>query len=224
MDLAAFSRQAGLRVAPCYGATETAAMVTVQTPQAFLAGHRSCGQPLEGVRLRLDSDGALAVHCDRLAVARLDPAGGLQPLVDEQGWWRSGDLAMLGGDQVAPDLQVVGRRDGALQSGGVTVFPAQLEERLLVLADQAGLPLSALLILGLPDPEWGERLVALVRWSTPAREPARMDALMALVSGWPAAERPRRWVPCPDLEPSRAGKWDRQRWQNWLTSQQSLRQ
>ena len=224
LELAALSRQAALRLAPCYGATETAAMVTVQTPQAFLAGHRSCGQPLDGVRLRLDSDGALAVHCDRLAVARLDPAGGLQPLVDAQGWWRSGDLAILGGDQVAPDLQVVGRRDGALQSGGVTVFPAQLEERLLVLADRAGLPLSALLILGLPDPEWGERLVALVRWSTSAREPARMDALMALVSGWPAAERPRHWVPCPDLEPSRAGKWDRQRWQNWLTSQQSLQQ
>ena len=85
LDLAALSRQAGLRLAPCYGATETAAMVTVQTPQAFLAGHRSCGQPLEGVRLRLDPDGALAVHCDRLAVARLDPAGGLQALVDAQG-------------------------------------------------------------------------------------------------------------------------------------------
>ena len=43
LDLAALSRQAALRLAPCYGATETAAMVTVQTPQAFLAGHRSCG-------------------------------------------------------------------------------------------------------------------------------------------------------------------------------------
>ena len=155
LDLAARSRQAGLRLAPCYGATETAAMVTVQTPQAFLAGHRSCGQPLEGVRLRLDPDGALAVHCDRLAVARLDPAGGLQALVDAQGWWRTGDLATLGDAEVAPDLQVMGRRDGALQSGGVTVFPEQLEDRLLGLAAQAGLPLSAVLMLGLPDPEWG---------------------------------------------------------------------
>ncbi|QNI49425.1 O-succinylbenzoic acid--CoA ligase (OSB-CoA synthetase) [Synechococcus sp. A18-25c] len=224
LDLAALSRQAGLRLAPCYGATETAAMVTVQTPQAFLAGHRSCGQPLEGVRLRLDPDGALAVHCDRLAAARLDPSGGLQPLVDKEGWWRSGDLATLGDAQVVPDLQIVGRRDGALQSGGVTVFPEQLEDRLLGLVDQVELPLSAVLILGLPDPEWGARLVALVRWSTSDRDPARMDALRALVSDWPAAERPRRWVSCPDLEPSRAGKWDRQRWQTWLVSQQSDQQ
>ena len=224
LDLAAHSRQAGLRLAPCYGATETAAMVTVQTPQAFLAGHRSCGQPLEGVRLRLDPDGALAVHCDRLAVARLDPAGGLQALVDAQGWWRTGDLATLGDAEVAPDLQVMGRRDGALQSGGVTVFPEQLEDRLLGLAAQAGLPLSAVLMLGLPDPEWGARLVALVRWSTSDRDAARMDALRALVSGWPAAERPRRWVPCADLAPSRAGKWDRRRWQTWLLSQQSAQQ
>ena len=99
-----------------------------------------------------------------------------------------------------------------------------MEDRLLGLVDQVELPLSAVLILGLPDPEWGARLVALVRWSTLDRDPARMDALRALVSDWPAAERPRRWVSCPDLEPSRAGKWDRQRWQTWLVSQQSDQQ
>ena len=78
---------------------------------------------------------------------------------------------------------------------------------------------------GCPIRSGGERLVALVRWSTSAREPTRMDALMALVSGWPAAERPRRWVPCPRIwSLRRQGKWDRQRWQNWLTSQQSLQQ
>ena len=150
--------------------------------------------------------------------------GGLQALVDEQGWWRTGDLATLGDAQVAPDLQVVGRRDGALQIRWRHGLPEQLEDRLLSLADRAGLPLSAVLMLGLPDPEWGAQLVALVRWSTPDRVPARMDALRALVSGWPAAERPRRWVPCADLAPSRAGKWDRRRWQTWLLSQQSAQQ
>ena len=224
MDLADHARQAGLRLAPCYGATETAAMVTAQTPQSFLAGHSGCGQPLDGVRLRLDPDGALVVHCDRLAVARLDPAGGLEALADEAGWWRTGDLATLGDSCVAPELQILGRRDGALQSGGVTVFPQQLEDRLLELARRADLPLSAVLMLAVPDAEWGEQLVALVRWTTPDRDQQRMDALKGLVLAWPAAERPRRWLPCPDLEPSVAGKWERQRWQTWLASQQSGQQ
>ena len=213
----------GFAFGPCYGATETAAMVTVQTPQAFLAGHRSCGQPLEGVRLRLDPDGALAVHCDRLAVARLDPAGGLQALVDAQGWWRTGDLATLGDAQVAPDLQV-----GVAEMVRCNPVASRsfLSSWRIVCWDWRIRPVCP---LGRADARAarsgvGARLVALVRWSTSDRDAARMDALRALVSGWPAAERPRRWVPCADLAPSRAGKWDRRRWQTWLLSQQSAQQ
>ena len=69
-DLADQSRDLGIRLAPCYGATETAAMVTAQAPLDFLDGTGGCGRPLDGVRLRLNQQGALAVHCDRLAVAR----------------------------------------------------------------------------------------------------------------------------------------------------------
>jgi len=41
----------------------------------------------------------------------------------------------------------------------------------------------AVLLLGVEDPLWGQSLVALVR----------------LVAGWPPAERPRTWWPCPEL-------------------------
>ena len=46
-------------------------------------------------------------------------------------------------------------------SGGETVFPEQLEARLLA----SDLPLEAVLLLGIPDTDWGERLVGLVRSS-----------------------------------------------------------
>ena len=223
-DLADQSRQAGLRLAPCYGATETAAMVTALSPADFLAGVCGCGRPLEGVRLRLNQHGALAVHCDRLAAARLDDSAALRAIPDRDGWWHSGDLAELEGSPTRPLLHVRGRLDGAILSGGVTVFPSQLEERLLMDAGRAGLQLDAVLLLGLADREWGERLVALVRWSSVEVPSAAFDGLRRLVSDWPAAERPLHWYPCPELERSSAGKWERARWKQWLLNQHSAQQ
>jgi O-succinylbenzoic acid--CoA ligase len=45
-----------------------------------------------------------------------------------------------------------------------------------------------------------------------------LASLAALVAPWPPAERPRRWVPCPELAPSAAGKWERGRWRRWLAA------
>ena len=220
-DLADQSRDLGIRLAPCYGATETAAMVTAQAPLDFLAGTGGCGRPLDGVRLRLNQQGALAVHCDRLAVARLDGTGGLSALSDVNGWWQSADLAELEGSSTDPQLHLLGRIDDAIHSGGVTVFPSQLEKRLLREARKQGLPLDAVLLLGLVNREWGERLVALVRWSSADVSSDAFDCLRRLVSEWSAPERPLDWIQCQELECSAAGKWERARWQNWLSAHQS---
>jgi O-succinylbenzoic acid--CoA ligase len=223
-DLVNQSRDLGIRLAPCYGATETAAMVTAQAPREFLAGQGGCGRSLDGVRLQLNQQGALAVHCDRLAVARLDEAGGLCAVTDAQGWWHSADLAELEGSPTDPQLHLLGRLDGAIQSGGITVFPAQLEQRLLTDARQQGLPLDAVLLLGLANREWGERLVALIRWSSVEPPSDGFECLRRLVSNWPAPERPLHWVQCQELERSSAGKWERARWQQWLAAQHSDQQ
>ena len=111
---------------------------------------------------------------------------------------------------------MLSRLDGALQSGGETVFPEILEARLVAAAAAVDLPLEAVLLLGLPDAEWGERLVALVR-PLPGADPAAViSALAAITAGWWPAERPRQWQPCPSLATSAAGKWERARWRRWL--------
>ena len=219
-DLADQACQAELCLAPCYGATETAAMVTALTPVAFLAGTGGCGSPLPGVHLRLVQDGALAVQCDRLAVARLDADGGLSTVAAADGWWRTGDAAEFSGSAPEIHLRILGRLDGAIQSGGVTVFPGELEERIRLLLRGTGLPIDAVLLLGVENVEWGERLVGLVRWTAGDGPIGGFDALRELVRDWPAAERPMDWIHCPDLQSSPAGKWERSRWQNWLASQQ----
>ena len=203
------ARQSGIRLAPCYGATETAAMVTALPPQRFLAGENGCGDALNDVELRLLPNRALGVRTPRLALGSWSPLRrqAFSSLSDDAGWWRSGDAADL-----SAGLRILGRLDGAVHSGGETVFPEQLEALLLQAAEQADLPVQALLILGVEDPEWGERLVALVRTS----DPSVLPALQQLTAGWAPADRPRRWLPCPELAPSAAGKWQRQRWRDWV--------
>ncbi|MEO1003155.1 MAG: AMP-binding protein [Cyanobacteria bacterium J06638_7] len=212
-ELAARARAAGLRLAPCYGATETAAMVTALPPERFLAGAAGCGPPLGGVELRcVGSAGAVELRCGRLTPGFLE-SGELRPLPrDGQGWWRSGDAGRLG----VEGLELRGRLDGAIHSGGETVFPEQLEQRLSAAAAVADLPLQAVLLLGQDEPEWGQRLVALVRPGPAADGGALLQLLQTLCADWAAAERPRRWILCPELAPSALGKWQRGRWQRWL--------
>ena len=224
--LAERARQLGLRLAPCYGATETAAMVCALPPERFLAGESGCGRPLADVQLRLASPGGADAGCAaqaplEVATDRLSPGwlqqGQLVPLPrSADGWWRSGDAARLN----PSGLEIVGRLDGAIHSGGETVFPEQIEQRLGALIQAQALPVEALLLLGESDPRWGQRLVALVRLQGPSAGPVDaasvLAALARLARQLPPAERPARWLLCPTLAPTVTGKWQRQRWQQWL--------
>jgi len=216
--LAHRARQLGLRLAPCYGATETAAMVCALPPERFLAGESGCGQPLADVQLRLAGPaGALEVATGRLSPGWLQQ-GQLVPLPRSvDGWWRSGDAARLS----PSGLEIVGRLDGAIHSGGETVFPEQVEQRLEAMIQAAGLPVAALLLLGEPDPRWGQRLVALVRVADPADPDQSLQlplaqALERLARQLPPSQRPMRWLLCPTLARTAAGKWERQAWQSWM--------
>lgn len=86
----------------------------------------------------------------------------------------------------------------------------------MALAAAAQLPLAALLLLPQADALWGERLVALVRPKAGADAEALLAALAALAGQLPASQRPLHWRHCPPLEPTAAGKWERQRWRAWL--------
>ena len=212
--LAEVCRREGLPLAPCYGSTETGAMVAALAPQAFLAGESGCGQPLSHAELRLEpSSGALQIRSGSLAAA-LWSWDAWQPLPLQQGWWSSGDLARL----EAHGLQLLGRRDGAIQSGAETVFPEQVEEALLRLIREAGLGIEAVLLLPQEDPLWGARLSALVRPAEPQDWPALERSLRQLAEHLPPAQRPRQWLLCKGLERNAMGKWERQRWRQWLES------
>ena len=223
--LAKQARALGIRLAPCYGATETAAMVTVLSPDDFLAGRGGCGTPLRDVELSIGTNNSLKVKTPRLAKAQW-MNGHLKQLTNKDGWWQSGDIAKITTTNQIQQLEILGRIDTAIQSGGETVFPEKLETLLFQSAIKDELPIEALLLLPVQDQEWGQRLVALVRLreehSKTTKSSEAFIRLQSLVKEWLPAERPIAWHKCAQLAPNSTGKWERSYWKDWLAKNNNL--
>jgi len=83
-------------------------------------------------------------------------------VVAPDGWLHTGDIGAL--DEEG-DLWVTGRRSDRIVTGGVTVDAVEVEEAL-----RAYPAVADACVVGLPDPEWGERVAA---WVVP--EPGGLD-------------------------------------------------
>lgn len=154
---------AGWPVALTYGMTETCSQVATAPPALVRARPGTAGAPLDGIQVRIAPGGEIEVRGDVVARAyhrvgaptgaETERAGG-EPLTRADGWYRTGDLGRLDRDG---HLWVTGRRDHRIVSGGVNVDPAEVER---VLAAHPGVAEAA--VVGLPDPEWGDRVAAAV--------------------------------------------------------------
>ncbi|GAA3553591.1 o-succinylbenzoate--CoA ligase [Amycolatopsis ultiminotia] len=139
--LRARAAEAGVRIVPAYGMSETA------------SGCVYDGLPLDGVRVEPDADERLCISGDVLAHGyRLAPELTADSFRD--GWFRTSDRGRL-----LPDgrVEVLGRADDVINTGGVKVSAGAVER---VLGSCPGVRDAC--VVGLPDPEWGEAVVALV--------------------------------------------------------------
>lgn len=148
-DLLEDARKRDLPLAPCYGATETAAMVTAMDPEDFRAGATGVGTTLPHARIEVDPDQRILVHSPSLL-------RGYRPSVD--GFVRdpfpTGDLGKF---DASGNLHILGRADRVIITGGEKVHPEQVEAAALA----TGL-LSHARCIGVPDPEWGQRVELIV--------------------------------------------------------------
>jgi O-succinylbenzoic acid--CoA ligase len=134
------------------------------------------GLPLDGVGLALAADGRVRLTGPTLFDGyRGDPAATAEVLVD--GWFVTGDAGRLDEDG---RLQVLGRVDDMVVSGGVNVPAVAVAARL---REHPGV--SAAEVVGVADAEWGNRVVAVVVGSV-ALDEAR---------DWVSARHPRAWAP-----------------------------
>ncbi|MBE7325556.1 AMP-binding protein [Nocardioides sp. Y6] len=183
------AEEAGIRVVATYGASETA------------GGCVYDGVPLDGVAVGIAADGRVRLGGPTIfAGYDGDPELTAQTLVD--GWYLTSDAGRLDEDG---HLQVLGRLDDVVVSGGVNVplpaVAARLREHPAVAQAEA---------VGVPDDEWGQAVAAVV-----VRHPGHADPSLDELRDWVATAHPRSWAPrhlvvLPELPLLANGKVDRQ--------------
>ncbi|HUW03118.1 MAG TPA: AMP-binding protein [Acidimicrobiales bacterium] len=146
-----------------YGMTETGSGIVYD------------GMPLDGVEVRADEDGQLWIRGPMLLRCYRD---GVDPK-DAEGWFRTGDLGEVRQDG---SISVSGRAGDLIITGGENVWPDPVERRL-----REHPQLDDAAVFGRPDPEWGERVVALIVGDNPPT----LDDLR----DWVRAELPPHAVP-----------------------------
>ena len=133
------ARARGGNVVTTYGMTETC------------GGCVYDGQPLDAVDIRIGPDGRIAVRGPVLMTGYRDAAGNAG--VASDGWFVTNDLGRWDNDR----LVVSGRIDDVVVTGGANV-PAQEVAGLLV----SHPAVAEVFVGGVPDEEWGQRVVAFV--------------------------------------------------------------
>ena len=155
------------------------------------------GVPLTGVSVSVAHDGRIALAGPMLADGYGD---GPDPAFAEEGgtrWFATSDLGTWDGAR----LTVHGRADDVIISGGANVHPAAVERALLA---QPGV--ADAVVVGVPDPEWGEAVVALVAPApTTTLDPHALRARLDV----DRHARPRIVLPVDAMPHTPAGKIDR---------------
>jgi malonyl-CoA/methylmalonyl-CoA synthetase len=187
----AFEARTGHRILERYGMTETG--MNASNP---LDGERvpgTVGPPLPGVQIRIVGEGD--APCPQGAIGEIHVRGpnvcrGYWRKDDKtaeaftaDGWFRTGDL---GAFDARGYLAIVGREKDMIISGGLNVYPKEIEERIDAMD---GVEESA--VVGTPDRDFGEAVVAFVvaRPGHALTEAAVVAALKAEIAGYKCPKR-----------------------------------
>jgi long-chain acyl-CoA synthetase len=112
------------------------------------------------------------------------------------GWLHTGDLGAMDGEGY---LTLLDRAKDLVISGGSNVYPREIEEVLLEHPSVAEVA-----VIGVPDPEWGESVMALIVSREGAVDVAALDALCR--ERIARFKRPKHWRLVDSLPKNSAGK------------------
>jgi acyl-CoA synthetase (AMP-forming)/AMP-acid ligase II len=194
---AAMPAETVLRIVPAfrceyvqtYGLTETSPFLTFSRPRPFMKDwpasellriRCTTGHPMLGVEVRVVGEDGAEVPKDGKSVGEIWARGltvtpGYWKRPEEtaaafhEGWLKTGDLAVVGAEGY---LSIVDRKKDLINTGGEKVYSLEVEN---ALAMHPGVQESA--VVGLPDADLGEAVVAVVVLQEPRR--AREDELIA---------------------------------------------
>lgn len=173
-------RDKGVCLRQTYGCTEGCGYLSIPTETDAWRKPWSCGSPLPTVQIRIVDEAGAICATDRSGEIQLR---GVQVM---KGYWRNPDADRaawsddwngrwystgdIGSFDEAGHLRVLDRKKSMIISGGVNVYPAEVEREIGRIAGVA-----EGLCFGRPDPVWGERVVVAVF----ATQPLDPETLLA---------------------------------------------
>ena len=186
--LVAEAAAAGARVVTTYGMSETC------------GGCVYDGVPLDGVSVNFDTSGRIRIAGPVLFSGyRLRPE--LTAAALSVGWFRTSDLGFRDESGL---LRVRGRADDMINTGGEKVVPGEIEAVLGTM--QA---VRDVVIIGMPDRQWGELVTAFVVPADPAAAPGLDEVRAHVRERLPACAAPRQLFVLSAVPLLPSGKPDR---------------
>lgn len=168
----------GHRILERYGMTE-AAMITSNpyAPEGRIPG--TVGYPLPGVELRVVGGegraelppgevGEIEIRGPNLCAGYWRRPEATAEAIGPDGFFVTGDT---GFKDASGRVTIAGRSKDLIISGGFNIYPAELE---MVLAEVDGV--ADVAIIGVPHPDFGEGVVAVVTAARPDLQPAAIEA------------------------------------------------
>ncbi|ORA22903.1 long-chain-fatty-acid--CoA ligase [Mycobacterium aquaticum] len=192
-----------------YGLSETSPMVCFNQPH-FPRRPGTVGRPVWGVEVEIARDDV----SDRIEFVRTGERGEVvvrghnvfkgylgrpdataEVMVD--GWFRTGDIGIRDDDGY---IAIIDRKKELIIRGGYNVYPREIEENL-----KHHPAVVDAVVIGRPDPRYGEEVVAVVRLTASAADdsPAILDWISERVARY---KRPRELVILDQLPMSATGK------------------
>lgn len=181
------AKSAGVRLVTTYGMSETC------------GGCVYDGVPLDGVHVSLDDDDRISLTGPMVARGYRNRPG--HPTFSHPSnstrTFHTDDLGRWNGDR----LEILGRADDVIVTGGHKVSPSLVEAAIAAIPD-----VQQVVVVGVPDEQWGQVVTAVVQASTPLT----LAEVHSATAGLPAYCRPRALVTTKELPLKGPGKPDRQ--------------
>ncbi|MBN2123442.1 MAG: AMP-binding protein [Deltaproteobacteria bacterium] len=200
-----WKERTGLAVYEGYGMTEAAPTVTYNHRHRHVIG--SVGTEVPGMEIQIRDpfggllqqgrEGEICIRGPNIMKGYLDNPEATREVFWEGGWFRTGDIGLFD-DQGY--LYIVDRLKDMIITGGENVYSREVEEALYTLRE-----VQECAVIGLPDPEWGERVTAVIIPS-PGQSLDREKINAYLKSRLSPFKVPKEYVTVTDFPRSPAGK------------------
>ena len=188
--------QEKINLSPCYGSTETAAMISSLKPREFLNGNINDGELLKDINVRINSKNLIEIKTERIGkeVRRFSK---IKDFKNIDGWWESGDIGKKFTKNNKEYLIVYGRVDNTINSGGEIVFLDLIKKRIINFIANEKLPIKDFKFEKINDIIWGQRYRIILEFKENTGNKNSLKSIKKLedfADSFQKFEKPFEWI------------------------------